>query len=87
MSTRRRIEYPTSLDRLPLYGRQLVTTADTDSLVVEGVNVTERVAEIETQGYTLIPDFIQANEIARIRHAFDTEVQITEMRAIGTDRG
>jgi ectoine hydroxylase-related dioxygenase (phytanoyl-CoA dioxygenase family) len=55
--------------------------------VVEGVNVTERVAEIEAQGYTLIPDFIQANEIARIRHAFDTEVQITEMRAIGTDTG
>ena len=64
-----------------------MTTAKADALVVEGVNVTERVAEIEGQGYPLIPDFIQADEIARIRHAFDTEVQITEMRAIGTDTG
>ena len=55
--------------------------------MVEGVNVTERVAEIEAQGYTIIPDFVQPKEIARIRHAFDTEVRITEMRAIGTDTG
>ena len=67
--------------------RQLVTTAETTPLVVEGVNVTERVAEIEAQGYTIIPDFIQPKEIAQIRHAFDTEVPITEMRAIGTDTG
>ena len=67
--------------------RRLVTTAETTPLVVEGVNVTERVAEIEAQGYTIIPDFVQPNEIAQIRHAFDTEVRITEMRAIGTDTG
>ncbi len=62
-------------------------TAETGPLMVEGVNVTERVAEIEAQGYTIIPDFVQPNEIAQIRHAFDTEVRITEMRAIGTDTG
>lgn len=62
-------------------------TAETGPLMVEGVNVTERVAEIEAQGYTIIPDFVQPKEIARIRHAFDTEVRITEMRAIGTDTG
>ena len=67
--------------------RQPVTTAEITPLVVEGVNVTERVAEIEAQGYTIIPDFVQPNEIAQIRHAFDTEVRITEMRAIGTDTG
>ena len=67
--------------------RQLVTTAEITPLMVEGVNVTERVAEIEAQGYTIIPDFVQPKEIARIRHAFDTEVRITEMRAIGTDTG
>ena len=67
--------------------RQLVTTAEITPLLVEGVNVTERVAEIEAQGYTIIPDFVQPKEIARIRHAFDTEVRITEMRAIGTDTG
>ena len=64
-----------------------MTTAETGPQVVEGVNVTERVAEIEAQGYTIIPDFVQPNEIAQIRHAFDTEVRITEMRAIGTDTG
>lgn len=62
-------------------------TAETGPLMVEGVNVTERVAEIEAQGYTIIPDFVQPKEIAQIRHAFDTEVRITEMRAIGTDTG
>ena len=67
--------------------RQPVTTAEITPLVVEGVNVTERVAEIEEQGYTIIPDFVQPKEIAQIRHAFDTEVRITEMRAIGTDTG
>ena len=55
--------------------------------MVGGLNITERVAEIEEQGYTIVPDFISAEEIARIRHAFDTEVQITEMRAIGTKTG
>ena len=64
-----------------------MSTAETGPQVVEGVNVTERVAEIEAQGYTIIPDFIQPKEIAQIRHAFDTEVPITEMRAIGTDTG
>ncbi|MEE9253671.1 MAG: phytanoyl-CoA dioxygenase family protein [Pseudomonadales bacterium] len=56
-------------------------------LTVDGLNVTARVAEIEEQGYTVIPDFISGEEVARIRHAFDTEVRITEMRAIGTDTG
>lgn len=58
-----------------------------DDLIVDGLNVTERVAEIEDQGYTIIPDFITPTEVARIRHAFDTEVLITEMRAIGTTTG
>ena len=70
-----------------VFARQFVMTAETGPLMVEGVNVTERVAEIEAQGYTIIPDFVQPKEIARIRHAFDTEVRITEMRAIGTDTG
>ncbi|MDC0238069.1 phytanoyl-CoA dioxygenase family protein [Gammaproteobacteria bacterium] len=70
-----------------VFARQLVTTAEITPLMVEGVNVTERVAEIEAQGYTIIPDFVQPKEIAQIRHAFDTEVRITEMRAIGTDTG
>ena len=70
-----------------VFARQFVMTAETGPLMVEGVNVTERVAEIEAQGYTIIPDFVPPKEIAQIRHAFDTEVRITEMRAIGTDTG
>ena len=46
-----------------------------------------RATQIEDQGYTIVPDFIAADEIARIRHAFDTAVHITEMRAIGTKTG
>ena len=58
-----------------------------EDLIVDGLNVTERVAEIEDQGYTLVPDFITPEEVARLRHAVDTEVHITEMRAIGTKTG
>ena len=75
------------MHRSPVCRGLFVTTAEAEAIVVEGVNVTKRVAEIEDQGYTIIPDFIQDEEIARIRHAFDTEVRITEMRAIGTDTG
>ncbi|MCY3841245.1 MAG: phytanoyl-CoA dioxygenase family protein, partial [Gammaproteobacteria bacterium] len=58
-----------------------------EDLVVDGLNITERVAEIEDRGFTLVEDFITAEEVARIRHVFDTEVHITEMRAIGTKTG
>ena len=58
-----------------------------EPLVVDGLNVAERVAQIEEQGYTVVPDFLDAREVARIRRAFDTEVPITEMRAIGTKTG
>ena len=57
------------------------------SQIVEGLDITTRVAEIEDRAYTTIPDFIAPDEIERIRHAFDTEVPITEMRAIGTETG
>ena len=35
----------------------------------------------------MVPDFITPQEVARIRHAFDTEVPITSMAAIGTKTG
>ena len=62
-------------------------SADAESLVIEGLNITERVAQIEEQGYTIVPEFLAPSEVARLRHAFDTEVPITEMRAIGTNTG
>ena len=58
-----------------------------DRIVVDGLDITARVAEIEHQGYTIVENFLPAQEVARIRHAFDTEVPITEMRAIGTKTG
>lgn len=58
-----------------------------EDLIIEGLNITERVEQIKDQGYTIIPDFISAEEIKTIRHAFDTEVRMTEMRAIGTNTG
>ena len=57
------------------------------ALMVDGLDITACLAEIETRGYTVVPDFIPPAEVARIRHAFNTEVPITEMRAIGTDTG
>ena len=60
---------------------------ETKDLIVDGLNITERVAEIEEQGFTIVENFITPEEVARIRHAFDTEVHITEMCAIGTRTG
>lgn len=59
----------------------------TEPLIVEGLNVTERLAEIEDRGYTVIPGFISQAEVESIKYAFNTEVPITEMRAIGTETG
>ena len=63
------------------------TDGAAESVVVDGLNITERVQQIEEQGYTIVPDFLSPDEVAQLRHAFDTEVPITEMRAIGTDTG
>ena len=56
-------------------------------LVVESLNITERVAQIEDQGFTIIENFISKEDIRQIRHAIDTEVLMTEMCAIGTKTG
>ncbi len=58
-----------------------------EDLFVAGLNITAHVAEIQERGYTVVEDFLLAEEVERIRHAFNTEVPITEMRAIGTDTG
>ncbi len=36
-------------------------------------------AEMAERGFTVIPDFITQDEVARIRHAFETEVQVTRL--------
>lgn len=63
------------------------TREETEDLMVDGLNVTERIAQIEDQGYTVVEDFITPEEVANIRHALDTDVPMTEMRAIGVDTG
>ena len=55
--------------------------------LINGLDVDTHIDEIKHQGYSVVPDFLAADEIERIRRAFNTEVPITEMRAIGTDTG
>jgi len=60
---------------------------DTQDIIIEGLNVSAHVGEIQEQGYTVVENFLTPEEVVRIRHAFNTEVPITEMRAIGTKTG
>lgn len=62
-------------------------SAEVDHGTVGGIDIAARIAEIEDRGYTTIPDFLGNDEVAKIRRAFDTEVPVTEMRAIGTETG
>ena len=55
--------------------------------IIEGLNIGERVDQILDQGYTIVENFISPEEVEKIRHAFLSEVHITEMRAIGTQTG
>ena len=55
--------------------------------IIEGLDVSVHVAECLEQGFSVIPNFINAAEIESIRFSFDSEVPMTEMRAIGTDTG
>ena len=56
-------------------------------LIINDVNVSQHVATIKEQGYTVIPDFLGAEQVTRLRRAFATEVPMTEMRAIGVNTG
>ena len=58
-----------------------------EDVIIDGLNITERVAQINDQGYTVLEEFISPEEIANMRHAFDTEVPMTELRAIGVNTG
>ena len=73
--------------RAPAGSATPATGDEAAEIVIDGLNITERVAQIEEQGYTVVEDFLPPADVARIRHAFDTEVPITEMRAIGTNTG
>ena len=60
---------------------------DQTGVMIDAVDIGEVVACIQEQGYAVVEDFLPQNAIATIRAAFNTEVPITEMRAIGTDTG
>lgn len=63
------------------------TPPDQTDLVIEDLNIGEVVDSIREQGYAVVTDFLSQPAIATIRSAFNTEVPITEMRAIGTETG
>ncbi|MDG2276522.1 MAG: phytanoyl-CoA dioxygenase family protein [Pseudomonadales bacterium] len=53
----------------------------------DGLNVGAVVADIHAQGYAVVDNFLTPERVESIRTAFNTEVLITEMRAIGTATG
>ncbi len=60
---------------------------DQTDVVIDGLNIGAVVGEIRERGYCIVENFISAGEVERLRVAFNTEVPITEMRAIGTNTG
>ncbi len=60
---------------------------DKTGTVIEGLDIGAVVATIQDQGYAVVPDFLSGAEVETIRQAFNEEVPITEMRAIGTETG
>lgn len=60
---------------------------DQAGLVINGLNIGSVVGTIREQGYAMVEHFLTDDVISRVRSAFNTEVPITEMRAIGTDTG
>lgn len=53
----------------------------------DGMNIGAVVADIHAQRYAVVDNFLRAEQVESIRTAFNTEVLITEMRAIGTATG
>lgn len=60
---------------------------DQTGKIVDGLDIGQVVSSIQEQGYVVVPDFLPQHDIEALRTAFNTEVPITEMRAIGTDTG
>ena len=60
---------------------------DQTDLVVEGLSIGPIVDSIREQGYSVVENFLDPQLLESIRDAFNSEVPITEMRAIGTQTG
>jgi ectoine hydroxylase-related dioxygenase (phytanoyl-CoA dioxygenase family) len=60
---------------------------DQTGVIIEGLDIGNTVATIREQGYAVVEDFLPQETLSRIRLAFNNEVMITSMRAIGTHSG
>ena len=60
---------------------------DQTDVAVEGLSIGPIVDNIREQGYSVAENFLDPYLLKSIRDAFNTEVPITEMRAIGTQSG
>lgn len=60
---------------------------DQTDVVLNGLDIGGVVGKVREQGYALVEDFLADEVVASIRKAFNEEVPITEMRAIGTETG
>ena len=56
-------------------------------LVIDDLDIGAVVDTIREQGYAVVENFLREDTIAKIRAAFNNDVPITEMRAIGTKTG
>lgn len=60
---------------------------DQSHVTIVGLAIGPIVEKIREQGYVVVENFLPQPEIEAMRDAFNTEVPITEMRAIGTETG
>ena len=65
----------------------LYQPVDQTNVEIDGLNIGTVVQRIRDQGYAVVNDFLDATTLDVLRTAFNTEVPITEMRAIGTTSG
>ena len=60
---------------------------DQTNVIIDGLDIGDVVGKIRKQGYAVVEDFLTQQDVATIRSAFNSDVPITEMRAIGTETG
>jgi ectoine hydroxylase-related dioxygenase (phytanoyl-CoA dioxygenase family) len=60
---------------------------DQTGVLIDGLDIGAVVTDIRNDGYAVVENFLLADNVETIRTAFNTEVPITEMRAIGTSTG
>ncbi len=60
---------------------------DQSNVTIDGLDIGAVVGTIRKQGYAVVENFLTQQNIATIRSAFESDVPITEMRAIGTETG